>query len=120
MEPLLRCIEQETAFTTGRGLLQAVDGVSFDLHRGQDAGRGGRERIGQVRALAVDHAAAARLPPGSGKRSQVLLKRQDLTKMTGEGSSRACAGPEVAIIFQDPMTSLNPVLTHGRGRSARA
>ena len=111
-EIILDVQNQRTAFATGRGLLQAVDGVSFTLERGRTLGVVGESGSGK----SVLSRSIMRLLPGTavtGPGSRVILNGKDLTGMT-ESELRRLRGPEVAIVFQDPMTSLNPVLTIGK------
>ncbi|WP_136637263.1 ABC transporter ATP-binding protein [Pseudooceanicola onchidii] len=103
---------QKTAFVTARGMAQAVDGVSFTLERGRTLGVVGESGSGK----SVLSRSIMRLLPSNAlvpADSRVILNGRDLTRMT-ETELRRLRGPEVAIIFQDPMTSLNPVLTIGR------
>ena len=111
-EIILDVQNQRTAFSTGRGLLQAVDGVSFTLERGKTLGVVGESGSGK----SVLSRSIMRLLPGTavtGPGSKVVLNGKDLTSMT-EKQLRRMRGPEVAIVFQDPMTALNPVITIGK------
>ncbi|WP_375690487.1 ABC transporter ATP-binding protein [Pseudooceanicola sp. LIPI14-2-Ac024] len=109
---VLEVENQRTAFATGRGLLQAVDGVSFTLERGKTLGVVGESGSGK----SVLSRSILRLLPGTavtGPGSKVRLNGRDLMQMT-EKELRRMRGPEMAIVFQDPMTALNPVLTVGK------
>ena len=109
--PLLQVIDQHTAFPTARGLLQAVNGVSFSLERGRTLGIVGESGSGKsvlARSIMRLLPSTARTGPGSS----VLLDGRNMSTMT-ERDLRRVRGREMAIIFQDPMTSLNPVLTVG-------
>lgn len=111
-EIILDVRNQKTAFITGRGMAQAVDGVSFTLERGKTLGVVGESGSGK----SVLSRSIMRLLPSNAvvpSESKVILNGKDLTRMS-EGDLRRLRGPEVAIIFQDPMTSLNPVLTIGK------
>lgn len=111
-EIILDVRNQRTAFATGRGMLQAVDGVSFTLERGKTLGVVGESGSGK----SVLSRSIMRLLPGNSvvdADSKVILNGRDLTKMR-ETDLRRLRGPEMAIVFQDPMTSLNPVLTVGK------
>ncbi|GAA6187793.1 ABC transporter ATP-binding protein [Litorivita sp. NS0012-18] len=102
---------QRTAFATSRGMLQAVDGVSFTLERGKTLGVVGESGSGK----SVLSRSLLRLLPQSaitGPGSEVYLGGTDLTTLS-ETQLRAMRGTEMAIVFQDPMTSLNPTLTIG-------
>ena len=103
---------QKTSFITGRGMAQAVNGVSFTLERGKTLGVVGESGSGK----SVLSRSIMRLLPGTALvpgDSKVILNGRDLTKMT-ETELRRLRGPEMSIIFQDPMTSLNPVLSIGK------
>jgi oligopeptide/dipeptide ABC transporter ATP-binding protein len=111
-EIILDVRNQRTAFATGRGMLQAVDGVTFTLERGRTLGVVGESGSGK----SVLSRSIMRLLPGNSvvdRTSQVILNGRDLTTMS-EKDLRRLRGPEMAIVFQDPMTSLNPVLTVGK------
>jgi oligopeptide/dipeptide ABC transporter ATP-binding protein len=111
-EIILDVRDQKTAFFTARGMAQAVDGVSFTLERGKTLGVVGESGSGK----SVLSRSIMRLLPGNAVvpgESKVILNGRDLTRMS-EKELRRLRGPEMAIIFQDPMTSLNPVLTIGK------
>ena len=111
-EIILDVRNQKTAFVTARGMAQAVDGVSFTLERGRTLGVVGESGSGK----SVLSRSIMRLLPGNAlvpPDSRVILNGKDLTRMT-ESQLRRLRGPEVSIIFQDPMTSLNPVLSIGK------
>jgi oligopeptide/dipeptide ABC transporter ATP-binding protein len=111
-EIVLDVRNQKTSFVTGRGMLAAVDGVSFTLERGKTLGVVGESGSGK----SVLSRSIMRLLPGNAlvpADSRVVLNGKDLTRLD-EGALRRLRGPEMAIVFQDPMTSLNPVLTIGK------
>jgi len=111
-EPLLRVIDQRTQFETGRGLLTAVDGVSFDLQQGRTLGIVGESGSGK----SVLSRSIMRLLPGNariGDASRVIFDGHDLGTLN-EQQLRDLRGREIAMVFQDPMTSLNPVLKVGK------
>ena len=89
--------------------MRAVDGVSFDVDRGEIVGIVGESGSGKtMTALSL-----LRLVPEPGKISgRILFGEEDVLQMTDE-QIREFRGNEVAMIFQDPMTSLNPVLRVG-------
>src|SRR5262245_39854027 len=110
-EPLLQVIDQRTAFPTSRGLLRAVDGVSFTLDRGRTLGIVGESGSGKsmlARSIMRLLPQSARVGPGS----RILFAGQDLAAL-GERELRRVRGRRMAIVFQNPMTALNPVLTVG-------
>jgi oligopeptide transport system ATP-binding protein len=96
-------------FRTHDGTVYAVNGVSFDLEEGETLGLVGESGCGK----SVTNLAVMRLlpqPAGHIENGQVLFNTEDLTKLP-EASMRELRGRDIAMIFQDPMTSLNPVLT---------
>src|SRR5450756_832893 len=96
-------------FRTHDGTVYAVNGVSFDLEEGETLGMVGESGCGK----SVTNLAMMRLlpqPAGRIEGGQVLFDDIDLTKLS-EAEMRDLRGREIAMIFQDPMTSLNPVLT---------
>ncbi len=130
-EPVLRVEHLTTAFRTERGRLRAVDDVSFEVPAGRTLAIVGESGSGKsVTALSV-----LRLipdPPGVIERGRVLFEGIDLLAAP-ERRLRAVRGAGIAMVFQEPMTSLNPVYTvgaqiaevlrlHGRarGQAARA
>ncbi len=111
MPPLLQINELRTVFHTGRGLVRAVDGVSLSVERGRTLGIVGESGCGKsVTALSV-----LRLipdPPGEIAGGEILFDGVSLLKLS-EKQIRAVRGRRIAMIFQEPMTSLNPVFTVG-------
>jgi oligopeptide/dipeptide ABC transporter ATP-binding protein len=108
--PLLRIDDLRVRFWTRRGLVHAVNGISFDVRAGETLGLVGESGCGKsVTALATMGILprAARIPTGS-----IQLDGRELTGLS-ERAWRRVRGKEIAMIFQDPMTSLNPVLTVG-------
>jgi len=110
MSHLLEVNNLRTYFPTRRGLVRAVDGVSFYLDRGELLGLVGESGCGKsMTALSVMRLIA---PPGKIVEGEILFDGQDLLKLT-DAEMRQMRGDEIAMIFQDPMTSLNPVFTVG-------
>jgi oligopeptide/dipeptide ABC transporter ATP-binding protein len=110
-EPLLAVEDLEVRFWTGRGIIHAVNGVSFDIAPGETLGIVGESGCGKsVTSLALLGilARAGRVTKGSAH-----FEGRDLIGLSDE-ELRTIRGKEIAMIFQDPMTSLNPVLTIGR------
>ena len=109
--PLLEVRGLATHFTTDRGVVAAVNGVDLEvLANERDRGRGGRVRLRQVGDRAVDPGTGGRTRPGGGRLHP--LPRRDLLGKTPEQMQRI-RGNEIAMIFQEPMSSLNPVHTIG-------
>jgi oligopeptide transport system ATP-binding protein len=106
---LLSVRDLTVRFRTHDGTVYAVNGVSFDLEAGETLGLVGESGCGK----SVTNLAVMRLlpkPAGHIEGGQVLFGDADLTQAS-EASMRDLRGREIAMIFQDPMTSLNPVLT---------
>jgi len=111
MAPLLTVNNLRTYFKTYRGLVKAVDGVSFHLNEGEIIGMVGESGCGKsVTMLSVMQLISS--PPGEIVGGEVLFQEQDLLKFTAKGAEMSSIrGGKIAMIFQEPMTSLNPVLT---------
>jgi oligopeptide/dipeptide ABC transporter ATP-binding protein len=109
---LLEVRNLTTEFSTSGGVVRAVDGVSWDVREGETVALVGESGCGKsVSALSVMRLVAA--PAGRIVRGQVVFKGGDLLALSEE-EMRRVRGREIAMIFQEPMTSLNPVLTIGR------
>jgi oligopeptide transport system ATP-binding protein len=108
--PLLEVHDLQTQFFTPEGVVKAVDGVSFELNAGETLGIVGESGCGKsVTALSI-----MRLIPRPGRivGGRVLYDGTDMTKLS-ESEMQAIRGESIAMIFQDPMTSLNPVFRVG-------
>ena len=102
----------ETQFKTPEGIVHAVNGVSFTLNEGETMGVVGESGCGK----SVTMLSCLRLipqPPGKIVAGKALFKGQDLLAMNSE-DIRHVRGAQIAMVFQDPMTSLNPVMTIGK------
>jgi oligopeptide/dipeptide ABC transporter ATP-binding protein len=112
MPPLLEVRELHTEFRTGAGVVRAVDGVSYTVEAGETVAIVGESGSGKsVGALSI-----LRLipnPPGRIVSGEVLFDGRDLRTLREE-EMRAVRGRDIGMVFQEPMTSLNPVLTIGR------
>jgi oligopeptide/dipeptide ABC transporter ATP-binding protein len=109
-EQLLAVQGLKTVFPTRDGVVKAVDGVSFELSPGETLGIVGESGSGKsVTALSVMRLLQR---PGKIVGGKVMFMGRDLTKVS-EGEMREVRGEEIAMIFQDPMTSLNPVFRTG-------
>ena len=107
---LLQVKNLQTHFQTREGLVRAVDGVSFYLDQGDLLGVVGESGCGKsMTALSIMRLVA---PPGKIVAGEILFDGRDLLKL-GNAEMRSVRGNDVAMIFQDPMTSLNPVFTVG-------
>ena len=101
-----------TRFHTDDGTVHAVNGVSYDLHEGETIGIVGESGCGKsVHALSIMRLIP--MPPGEIAEGIITYQGNDLLKMSDE-EMRKIRGGEIAIVFQDPMTSLNPVMTIGK------
>jgi oligopeptide transport system ATP-binding protein len=112
MAPLLQVRDLKTYFFTDDGVVKAVDGISYDVEPGETLGLVGESGCGKsVGALSL-----LRLipnPPGRIVSGEVIFEGEDLLKLD-EDEIRRVRGNKIAMVFQEPMTSLNPVLTIGR------
>ena len=111
-EPLLKVDDLKTYFYTEEGVVKAVDGVTFDVKHGEILGLVGESGCGKtVSALSILRLIP--IPPGKIVSGSVQFEGEELTSMK-EDKIRHIRGNAIAMIFQEPMTSLNPVLTIGR------
>jgi len=112
MAPLLDVRNLETQFKTQDGIVKAVNNVSFYVNRGETLGIVGESGSGKsVTSLSIMRLIPN--PPGRISGGEVIFDGQDLLKIS-EDEMRDLRGNRIAMIFQDPMTSLNPVLTIGQ------
>ena len=112
MDPLLDVRDLQTQFSTSGGVVRAVDGVSWDVRAGETVALVGESGCGKsVSALSVMRLVSA--PAGRIVGGEVRFKGRDLLGLSDE-EMRKIRGRDIAMIFQEPMTSLNPVLTIGR------
>ena len=110
-ERLLEVVDLKTYFDTDEGTVKAVDGVSFHLDRGETLAVVGESGSGKsVMSLSVMRLIAT--PPGRIAGGQILFEGQDIVKKS-EREMRRIRGNDISMIFQEPMTSLNPVYTVG-------
>ena len=112
MPPLLEVRALHTEFRTGAGLVRAVDGISYTVEHGETVAIVGESGSGKsVGALSI-----LRLipdPPGRITNGEILFDGKDLRRLT-EAGMREIRGRDIGMVFQEPMTSLNPVLTIAR------
>src|SRR5262249_18994617 len=107
--PLLAVEEVSVELATPRGSLRAVDGVSLALNKGRTLGIVGESGSGKSM---LSRAGAQLLPRNAALSGRVRFDGEDLTSLTAE-AMRRLRGRSIAFVFQDPMTSLNPVLNVG-------
>lgn len=111
MAPLLEVRNLKTQFKSKDGVVKAVDDVSFYIEKGETLGVVGESGSGKsVTAMSILRLVQA---PGKIVEGEILFEGRDLLKLDDK-EMRKVRGKDIAMIFQDPMTSLNPVLTVGR------
>jgi len=111
MEKLLEVKNLEVSFRTYAGEVQAVRGVTFDVYKGETLAIVGESGSGK----SVTSQSIMRLipmPPGEIKNGQILLEGEDLVKKSDKEMEKI-RGKDIGMIFQDPMTSLNPTMRVG-------
>ena len=110
-DALLQVSDLKTYFYTDEGVGRAVDGVSFEVGRGETLGLVGESGCGKsVSALSIMRLVAE--PPGRIESGSIVMKGKNLLELS-ERQMCDIRGDDIAMIFQEPMTSLNPVLTCG-------
>ena len=110
-ELLLQVKDLKTHFYTEAGVVKAVDGVDLEIHKGETLGVVGESGSGKsITAMSIMRLIPE--PPGKIVSGQVIFNGKDLIKAS-ESEMMKIRGNDIAMIFQDPMTSLNPVLTVG-------
>ncbi len=112
MGALLQVKDLRTYFFTQDGVTKAVDGISYDVAEGETVGLVGESGCGKS-ASARSLLRLIPSPPGKIVGGEIIFEGQDLLKVSEE-RIRQVRGNRIAMIFQEPMTSLNPVLTVGR------
>jgi len=111
-EPLLVVDDLKTWFFTRDGIIRAVDGLSYHLKRGETLGIVGESGCGKsVGALSI--LGLVPMPPGRIVAGSIRFRGRELVGLD-EGAMRTIRGNEISVIFQEPMTSLNPVMPVGR------
>jgi oligopeptide/dipeptide ABC transporter ATP-binding protein len=112
MATLLEVRNLHTTFATSAGAVRAVDGVSWSVEEGETVALVGESGCGKsVSALSIMRLVAE--PAGRIESGEILYKGRDLLKLSEEEMQHV-RGREIAMVFQEPMTSLNPVLSIGR------
>src|ERR1700712_1927129 len=110
-DTLIQIRNLSVEFQTDDGTVKAVKNISFDIPRGKTVGLVGESGSGK----SVTSLACMRLipdPPGRVTAGQILFNGQDLLQIS-EAKMREIRGNNISMIFQEPMTSLNPVFTVG-------
>ncbi len=111
MSPLLEMRDLKTYFYMGDKVVKAVDGVSYSIERGKTLGLVGESGCGKsVSALSILRLIPS--PPGRIEGGEIVFEQRSLLELS-ESEMRAIRGNDIAMIFQEPMTSLNPVFTIG-------
>ncbi len=111
MDSLLQIKDLRVYFHTDHGLVKAVDGISYELREGEALGIVGESGCGKsVGAMSILRLIPT--PPGEIVSGAIIFKGKDILKTT-EDEIRNIRGNSIAMVFQEPMTSLNPVLTIG-------
>jgi peptide/nickel transport system ATP-binding protein/oligopeptide transport system ATP-binding protein len=110
--PLLEARNLRTHFHTERGIFRAVDGVSFEVDRGKTVGLVGESGCGKsVTSLSIMGLVPS--PPGLVEADAVIFEGRDILRLSA-AERRRMRGSQMSMVFQEPMTSLNPVHTVGR------
>jgi peptide/nickel transport system ATP-binding protein len=111
MAALLEVRNLQTSFFTPEGEVRAIDGVSFEIGEGKTLGLVGESGCGKsVTSLSIMRLIPS--PPGKIVGGEIIYRGRDLLKFNNE-EMRKIRGNEISMIFQEPMTSLNPVFTVG-------
>ncbi|HRP47432.1 MAG TPA: ABC transporter ATP-binding protein, partial [Trueperaceae bacterium] len=110
-ERLLEVVDLKTYFDTDEGTVKAVDGVSFHLDKGETLAVVGESGSGKS-VMSLSMMRLIPTPPGRIAGGKILFEGKDLVTKT-EREMRRIRGNDISMIFQEPMTSLNPVYTVG-------
>src|SRR6266508_335195 len=111
MPDLLQVKDLQTSFFTPEGEVRAIDGVSFEIGEGKTLGLVGESGCGKsVTSLSIMRLIPS--PPGKIVGGEIFYRGRDLLRLNNE-QMRKIRGNEISMIFQEPMTSLNPVFTVG-------
>jgi oligopeptide/dipeptide ABC transporter ATP-binding protein len=110
-EPLVSIRNLKTYFYTYAGIVKALEGINLDIYKGETIGLVGETGCGKsVTSLSIIRLVAN--PPGKIVDGQIVFKGEDLLQKTEE-EMRQIRGDQITMVFQDPMTYLNPVMTIG-------
>ena len=108
---LLSVRDLEVVYTSAGAVIHAVNGVSLELKRGESLGLVGETGAGKT-TIAKSIMGILPDPPAKVRRGEILLDGKDLLKLS-EKEMRSIRGKKISMIFQDPMTALNPLMTVG-------
>ncbi len=109
--PLLQVKNLKTYFHSNSGIVKAVDDVSFEVYQGETLGIVGESGCGKS-ITCMSLAQLVECPPGRYEGGEILLEGQDMLKLS-DAELRKIRGNKISYIFQEPMTSLNPVFKIG-------
>ena len=110
-EPILEVRNLTVEYTSGKSIVQAVNNLSFTLEKGEALGLVGETGAGKTTtALSIMQLITS--PPGRIKSGEIIFEGKDLTKLP-QSELRKLRGEKISMIFRDPMTALNPVITVG-------
>lgn len=110
-QPILEVRNLTVEYTSGKSVVQAVNNLSFSLEKGEALGLVGETGAGKTTtALSIMQLITS--PPGRIKSGEIIFEGRDLTKLS-QNELRKLRGEKISMIFQDPMTALNPVITVG-------
>ncbi|MCM3161702.1 ABC transporter ATP-binding protein [Metabacillus litoralis] len=110
-EPILQIRDLKVSFRSEKKLVPAVDGISFELNKGEILGIVGESGSGKS-VTSLSTMGLIPSPPGVVEHGEILFEGKDLTKFS-EKEMRGIRGNQISMIFQEPMTSLNPLFTIG-------
>ena len=110
-EPILEVKNLTIEYTSGKSIVQAVNNLSFTLEKGEALGLVGETGAG-ITTSALSIMQLITSPPGRIKSGEIIFEGRDLTKLP-QSELRKLRGEKISMIFQDPMTALNPVITVG-------
>ncbi|MFP4169185.1 MAG: ABC transporter ATP-binding protein [Desulfonatronovibrionaceae bacterium] len=111
MQTLLSIKDLDIAFDLDQGRVNALEGVNLDIHPGETVGLVGESGCGKS-MLALSILGLLPTPPASVSKGEIQFKGADLTRL-GEKNLRRIRGNDISMIFQEPMTALNPVFKAG-------
>jgi oligopeptide transport system ATP-binding protein len=112
MEPILEVKDLKVRFRVRDGYVYAVNGISYHLNEGESLGIVGESGCGKSVSV-MTLMRLIDMPPGEVTSGEIYYNKRDLLKLS-PNEIRQVRGKEIGMVFQDPMTSLNPVLTIGR------